>query len=166
MVNVVAVTTAVPSLSVRRFLVTWTSCLTWAFGVPASLVGSVDAELFRLEEVDGSLSSFSFFDSDSELELEEFLEDKVRLESRSTLTLDFSSAIGLIFLSTFSFCSEDSESPDLDSSSDSEPESELEEDSAEMLLARGVETLGFNSTEGALMAGSSESESELESESD
>jgi hypothetical protein len=73
------------------------------------------AELSRLEEVGSSLSSFSLSDPDVELELEEFLEDKVRLESRSTL--GFWPAAGLISLSTFSFCSDDSESLDSDSSS-------------------------------------------------
>lgn len=102
-VNVVAVATAVPSLSVRRFLVTWT-CSTWAFGVLASLEGSVDAELSRLREMS---DSFSF-------ELEVFSEDKVRLESRSTLGFLFVLTL-ITSLSTFPICSDDSGS--LDSSS-------------------------------------------------
>lgn len=72
--------------------------------MPASLVEPVDAELSRLGETDGSLPSFSSFDSKAELELEEILEDKVRLESRSML--GFWSASGLVFLSAFSSCLE------------------------------------------------------------
>ena len=102
-VNVVDVVTAVPTLSVRRFFVTWT-CSTSAFGVSTSLEGSVDAELSRLEEMSDSLS----------FELEVFSKDKVWLESRSTF--GFLSALSLSSLPTFfSICSDDSES--LDSSS-------------------------------------------------
>lgn len=57
--------------------------------------------------------SLSFSSFDAELELEVSPEDKVRLESRSTL--GFLSVLGLTSLSTFSICSDDSES--LDSSS-------------------------------------------------
>ena len=81
-VDAVAVMTAVPSLSIRRFFVTWT-CSTWASGVSASLEGSADVELSRLEEMGDSLSFPPF---DPELEHEVFSEDKVRLESRSTLS--------------------------------------------------------------------------------
>ena len=78
--------------------------------MPASLEESVDAELSRLREMSDSLS---FPSLDPELEVEVFSEDRVRLESRSSL--GFLSVLNLASLSTFSICSDGSES--LDSSS-------------------------------------------------